>query len=101
MKAYTITSVKDSLLELLENPGETITGIREGEKLDEILISTDEIRFCWELGDMYVIRSGLNKNYYENAGNLKKIDSMDSYSSSGAIKLSNNELKKIIENYCL
>ena len=50
---------------------------------------------------MYVIRSGLNKNYYENAGNLKKIDSMDSYSSSGAIKLSNNELKKIIENYCL
>jgi|TARA_B100001750_G_scaffold247042_1_gene271409 UDP-N-acetylglucosamine 4,6-dehydratase/UDP-glucose 4-epimerase len=101
MKAYTITSVKDSLFELLENPGETITGIREGEKLDEILISTDEIRFCWELGDMYVIRSGLNKNYYENAGNLKKIDSMDSYSSSGAIKLSNNELKKIIENYCL
>ena len=101
MKAYTITSVKDSLFELLENPGETITGIREGEKLDEILISTDEIRFCWELGDMYVIRSGLNKNYYENAGNLKKIESMDSYSSDGAIKLSNNELKKIIENHCL
>ena len=34
MKAYTITSVKDSLFELLENPGETITGIREGENLD-------------------------------------------------------------------
>ena len=101
MKAYTITSVKDSLFELLENTGEKITGIREGEKLDEVLISNDEMRFCWELGDMYVIRSGLNKNYYENAGNLKKIDSMDSYSSSGAIKLSNNELKKIIENYCL
>ena len=101
MKAYTITSVKDSLFELLENSGETITGIREGEKLDEILISTDEIRFCWELGDMYVIRSGLDKNYYEDVGNLKKIETMDSYSSSGAIKLSNNELKKIIEKYCL
>ena len=101
MKAYTITSVKDSLFELLENTGESITGIREGEKLDEILISDDEMRFCWELDDMYVIHSSINKNYYEGAGNLKKIESMDSYSSDGAIKLSNNELKKIIENYCL
>ena len=59
------------------------------------------MRFCWELDDMYVIHSNINKNYYENAGNLKKIESMDSYSSAGATKLSNNELKKIIENYCL
>ena len=101
MKAYTITSVKDSLFELLENTGESITGIREGEKLDEVLISDDEMRFCWELDDMYVIHSNINKNYYENTGNLKKIESMDSYSSAGATKLSNNELKKIIENYCL
>ena len=101
MKAYTITSVKDALFELLENTGEKITGIREGEKLDEVLISDDEMRFCWELDDMYVIHSSINKNYYEGAGNLKKIESMDSYSSDGATKLSNNELKKIIENYCL
>ena len=101
MKAYTITSVKDALFELLENTGEKITGIREGEKLDEVLISDDEMRFCWELDDMYVIHSSINKNYYESTGNLKKIESMDSYSSDGAIKLSNNELKKIIENYCL
>ena len=101
MKAYTITSVKDSLFELLENTGESITGIREGEKLDEVLISDDEMRFCWELDDMYVIHSSINKNYYESVGNLKKIESMDSYSSDCAIKLSNNELKKIIENYCL
>ena len=101
IKAYTITSVKDALFELLENTGEKITGIREGEKLDEVLISDDEMRFCWELDDMYVIHSSINKNYYESVGNLKKIESMDSYSSDGAIKLSNNELKKIIENYCL
>ena len=101
MKAYTITSVKDALFELLENTGEKITGIREGEKLDEVLISDVEMRFCWELDDMYVIHSSINKNYYEGAGNLKKIESMDSYSSVGASKLSNNELKKIIENYCL
>ena len=101
MKAYTITSVKDALFELLENTGEKITGIREGEKLDEVLISDDEMRFCWELDDMYVIHSSINKNYYESAGNLKKIESMDSYSSDDAIKLSNNELKKIIENHCL
>ena len=101
MKAYTITSVKDALFELLENTGEKITGIREGEKLDEVLISDVEMRFCWELDDMYVIHSSINKNYYEGAENLKKIESMDSYSSVGASKLSNNELKKIIENYCL
>ena len=101
MKAYTITSVKDALFELLENTGENITGIREGEKLDEVLISDVEMPFCWALDDMYVIHSSINKNYYEGAGNLKKIESMDSYSSVGASKLSNNELKKIIENYCL
>ena len=55
MKAYSITSVKDSLFELLGNTGEEVTGIREGEKLDEILISDDEMRYCWELEDMFMI----------------------------------------------
>ena len=102
MKAYSITSVKDSLFELLGNTGEEVTGIREGEKLDEILISDDEMRYCWELEDMFMIlHPVINKNYYEETNELKKIQSMESYSSANAEKLSNDELKKIIKNSCL
>ena len=102
MKAYSITSVKDSLFELLGNTGEEVTGIREGEKLDEILISDDEMRYCWELEDMFMIlHPVINKNYSEETKELKKIQSMESYSSANAEKLSNDELKKIIKNSCL
>jgi len=102
MKAYSITSVKDSLFELLGNTGEEVTGIREGEKLDEILISDDEMRYCWELEDMFMIlHPVINKNYSEETNELKKIQSMESYSSANAEKLSNDELKKIIKNSCL
>ena len=102
MKAYSITSVKDSLFELLGNTGEEVTGIREGEKLDEILISDDEMRYCWELEDMFMIlHPVINKNYSEETNELKKIQSMESYSSANAEKLSNDELNKIIKNSCL
>ena len=102
MKAYSITSVKDSLFELLGNTGEEVTGIREGEKLDEILISDDEMRYCWELEDMFMIlHPVINKNYSEETKELKKIQSMESYSSANAEKLSDDELKKIIKNSCL
>ena len=102
MKAYSITSVKDSLFELLGSTGEEVTGIREGEKLDEILISDDEMRYCWELEDMFMIlHPVINKNYSEETKELKKIQSMESYSSANAEKLSNDELKKIIKNSCL
>ena len=70
MKAYSITSVKDSLFELLGSTGEEVTGIREGEKLDEILISDDEMRYCWELEDMFMIlHPVINKNYSEETKN--------------------------------
>ena len=102
MKAYSITSVKDSLFELLGSTGEEVTGIREGEKLDEILISDDEMRYCWELEDMFMIlHPVINKNYSEETKELKKIQSMESYSSANAEKLSDDELKKIIKNSCL
>ena len=54
LRAYTISDVKSSLFELLENTGENVIGIRPGEKIDEILISTDEIRHGWEYENMSV-----------------------------------------------
>ena len=56
LRAYTISDVKSSLFELLENTGENVIGIRPGEKIDEILISTDEIRHGWEYENMYLIQ---------------------------------------------
>ena len=37
LQAYTISGIKDALFDLLENTGDEIIGIREGEKLNEVL----------------------------------------------------------------
>ena len=48
LKAYSILDVKDALFELLGETDEQIVGIRPGEKLDEILINKDEMKYTWE-----------------------------------------------------
>jgi len=49
LRAYTIMDLKNALTELLGNFGDDITGIRSGEKIDEILINSNEMRYTWEL----------------------------------------------------
>ena len=52
LKAYSILDVKDALFELLGETEEQIVGIRPGEKLDEILINKDEMKYTWEYQNM-------------------------------------------------
>ena len=54
LRAYTIKDIKDVLFELLQKTDEENIGIREGEKLNEILINSDEIRYTWEYENMYM-----------------------------------------------
>ena len=100
LQAYSISGIKDALFDLLDNTGEEITGIREGEKLNEVLLNREEIRYSWEYENMYMVLNPLSKNnipieQYENA---TKIDNMTEYSSDSVEKFSINNMKKIILN---
>ena len=101
LRAYSIAGLKEALFELLDSTGEEIIGIREGEKLNEILINSDEVRYSWEYEDMYMI---LNPSVHIHSPSLhefsskKKISDMTEYSSDTVEKIPKDEMKKIILN---
>tara|TARA_B110000014_G_scaffold214337_1_gene167520 strand:- start:653 stop:1648 length:996 start_codon:yes stop_codon:yes gene_type:complete len=98
LKAYTINNVKDALFELLENTNEEIIGVRVGEKMNEILINQDEIKYSWDIDDMYMIINPSVKNPYkfDQLENTKQIDTMKEYSSDTVEKMSKDEIKRVI-----
>jgi len=103
LRSYSIMDVKQALIELLEDTGEEYVGIRPGEKLHETLISKDEIRYGWELNNLYILFNPIStitkiKKLYQN---MKPIENMDSYSSDKVEKIPKGELKQIIKNFVL
>ena len=104
LKAYSIMDLKNSLKEIFKdnNIEEEIIGVREGEKLHELLLNTDEIPRTWDYKDRYIIEqfnlftdSNIEKNY----PGIKKLNSnLKSISSEDAEKLSIPELTHIISN---
>ncbi len=99
LKAYSIMDLKQALVELLEDTGEEIIGIRPGEKLREILIGEDEIRYAWNIQNKYMIsnpildKSAIEKLYSEK---LSPVENIEEYSSDTAEKIPIEELKEII-----
>ena len=85
---------------MLGNTGEEIIGIREGEKLNEVLLNREEIRYSWEYENMYMVLNPLSKNNIpiEQYENVTKIDNMTEYSSDSVEKFSIDNMKKIILN---
>jgi UDP-N-acetylglucosamine 4,6-dehydratase/UDP-glucose 4-epimerase len=103
MRAYNIMDLKTALNDLLDNYGEEIVGIRPGEKLHEILINEDEIRYTWEYNGMYLITNPLYPLFHENKINdiyqgIKKVENIKNYSSDMAEKIPKAELQKTIQN---
>ena len=100
LKAYSISGIKDTLFDLLEKTGEDIIGIREGEKLNEVLINQEEMRYSWEYENMYIILNpSVQKNVsIEQYPNASKVSNMNEYSSDSVEKFSNDDMKKIILN---
>lgn len=100
LKAYSIMDLKQALVELLGDTGEEIIGIRHGEKLREILIGEDEIRYAWNIKNKYMIfnpmldETTIEKLY--SPEKLSHVEKIEEYSSDTAEKISKNELKKII-----
>ena len=104
LRAYTISDVKAALFELLDHTGEEVIGIRPGEKIDEVLISTDEIRHGWEYENMYMITNNSKLSVDDQQvlyPGIKAIQNMETYSSKTAEKIPKEELKNIIKKYNL
>ena len=99
LKAYSIVDVKSALFELLQKTDERVSGIRPGEKLHEFLINEDEMRYTWEVGNLYVILNPLEKlNKIERTyPEMKKIKNIGIYSSNDVEKLSVEDLKNLIK----
>jgi len=103
IRSYSILDVKNALVEILENTGHDITGIRPGEKLHEVLINADEMRYTRKIHDMYMILNPLFhtfhnddiQNYYPDSEDM---DNYDIYSSQVVDKIPVSELKQIIKS---
>ena len=101
LRTYSIMDVKDVLFELIDNVEEEYVGIRPGEKLHEILINLDEMRYTFELDNKYVIHksSKIENNDIEKNEKMKKVDGSQPYSSDLTEKIPKNELKIILKNF--
>ena len=100
LKSYVLSDVKKVLIELLNDTGGEVIGIRPGEKLHETLINQDDILNTYEYNDMYLI---LDPQYdiqdmESNYKNIKKINSKERYSSDNAEKLTLDKIKKLIQD---
>jgi len=105
LKSYSINIVKESLIKLLGNTEEEIIGIRPGEKLHEVLINNEEMRYTWEMDDLYIIFNPLQINEKYNPDliqkqykNIKRVDNMKEYSSENTEKISEDELQQKIQD---
>ena len=66
--------------------------------MNEILINQDEIKYSWDIDDMYMIINPSVKNPYkfDQLENTKQIDTMKEYSSDTVEKMSKDEIKRVI-----
>jgi len=70
-------------------------GIRPGEKIHEILVSEEEMRFAIEENDHYVIKK---ENYEFDKESTKKKITFEEFSSGSVKLMSIDELKNIMKN---
>jgi UDP-N-acetylglucosamine 4,6-dehydratase/UDP-glucose 4-epimerase len=98
LRAYSIADLKQALVELMKDTGEEIIGMRKGEKMHEVLINEDEMRYTWELDNKYIIFDPLHpeENIKREHKKIRKTNSTTAYSSDTAKKITKKELKQII-----
>ncbi len=103
IRSYSIVDVKDAIVKILEDTGYDEVGIRPGEKLHEVLINADEMRYTWEIQNMYMILNPLfnsfhNQNISELYPDSQKMTNYEIYSSEVVERIPISELEQIIKN---
>ena len=103
IRSYSIVDVKDALVKILEDTGYDEVGIRPGEKLHEVLINADEMRYAWEIQNMYMILNPLfnsfhNENILELYPDSQKMIDYEIYSSEVVERIPSSELEQLIKN---
>ena len=85
---------------MTETKNEKIIGIRPGEKLHELLINFDEMRYSWEFENIYMILNWQYDDEYLNSTypGIKKFYGIETYSSNNTEPLTDDELKRNISN---
>ena len=102
MKAYDMNTLVKTLSELFGEVKQEIIGIREGEKLHEVLINEDEIRYAWNINNMYMLTNPHyelfnDQNLLEIYNDITKVENLDAYRSDVAEKITTEELKEKIK----
>ena len=103
LKSYEMPILIQVFSELYGEIKQEISGIRPGEKLHETLINHDEIRYAWEINNMYLLAIPHYKLFndseiLENYDGIKKVEGINSYSSDTVEKITKEELKEKIKN---
>ena len=100
MKAAKITDLVKVMIEELGNSETKIKniGIREGEKLHELLVSRYETERTMDMEDHFIILPQIHiEGIKETYANMKKFNEKD-YTSQNATQLTPNELKQLLED---
>ena len=102
LKGYSISQIKDAFCKLFGNIDVENIGIRPGEKLHEVLINQEEMRYCWNLNDKFMISNPNVKdeeilNSYNSK--IKKSSDFNEYTSENSEKLTVGEIQDLIQEF--
>ena len=97
--AATIETLADAVLEFRpENHGKVVIGTRHGEKLYEVLVTSEEMVRTEDMGSYFRIAADnrdLNYDKYFSQGN-KRIETAQEYDSSNTRRLNVKEMKELL-----
>lgn len=97
--AATIETLADAILELRpENHGKTVIGTRHGEKLYEVLVTSEEMVRAEDMGSYFRITADnrdLNYDKYFSKGNVK-MAAAEEYDSANTERLDVEGMKKLL-----
>ena len=98
--AATIETLAKAVLELKKSEvGYTCIGTRHGEKLYEVLVTTEEMLRAEDVGEFYRIHADnrdLNYDIYFTKGN-KELDMPDQYTSHNTKRLDVEGMKRLLQ----
>ena len=100
LRAYNIMDLKDALIKLFGQANVEITNVRPGEKINEVLITQDEMRYTVENQRNYIIvRPDMTDDQITRLyPNYKRVKEMVVYSSDKVERIPKQELEIMIRN---